>query len=112
MEYLALGPLTKEEAADIFENPNAPADVLSEAIFRATYHVDDYDWITGVVLKFMTHSNRTIRRAAIICAGNIGRIYGRVDISTCRYLEQMSSEDECYSFAQDSLSDIAIFVIK
>lgn len=110
MEYLALGPLTKEEAADIFENPDVLADILSQAIFRATYHVDDFDWITGVVLKFMTHSNRTVRRAAIICAGNIGRIYGRIDASMRDFLEQMRSDDECHCFAQDSLSDIAIFV--
>ena len=93
MGYRALEPITKEEAMDIFSDPNVGEERLSEIIFRAVRHVDDCAWINESILGFLARSQPRVRRAAIVCSGDICRLYGTVDFRVLDFLRGINPAD-------------------
>lgn len=107
MKYAAVKPITKAEAEAAFESQDAIA--VSEALLRATLHVDDPDWIEGKLLQFLADANDATRRMACVCCGHLVRIHGCVSAGLIGRLHELCDDPIVGGAAEDALEDLKLF---
>ena len=82
----------------------------AEALIRVALHDSDGPWAESFCLRGLRDQRDDVRRAAITALGHIARLRHSIGNNAVRALEELRSDPVVGGTAEDSLSDIAIFV--
>jgi hypothetical protein len=105
------GELVPIDRADVeAAGASGDAERISHALIRAALHDSDRSWIESRLSQSLTDPNVTVRRAAAISAGHVGRLHRNIDRATIvPLLEALRSDPAMGGDAENALEDIATF---
>jgi hypothetical protein len=110
MEYDDPKPIQRE-AAEIAMTRGREEEA-AEALIRVALHDSDGPWAESFCLRGLRDQRDDVRRAAITGLGHIARLHHSIGNNTVRALEELRSDPVVGGTAEDSLSDISIFVFR
>ena len=84
---------------------------MAEALYSATYHDPDWQWVQGWCLTFLKSEHLAVRWAAATCLGDLAILRKHVDLDlVLPALLEVAGDPAIASPVQDSLSYIRQFV--
>jgi hypothetical protein len=109
MEYHEIFQMDRTDLERLLESGNEKAIV--EALLSAAYYDPDWKWVQGTCLRFLDHSDTSVRWNAATCLGHIARIHGQLDSEVVipKLISRKADADIAASI-EDALEDIKFFL--
>lgn len=108
MKYEGIVPLTREQAEQDLSGANAEKIVC--ALLSIGNHESDWQWAQDRALSFMQSPRPEVRRAAVMCLGDLARIHRRIErAKVLPALKELLADPECSGQAEDAIDDIEVF---
>jgi hypothetical protein len=109
MRYERPEPIGRSEALDAIASGDSARS--SDAIIRLALNDPDGHWVEEVALGLMESNDPNERAVAATALGHIARIHGEISIDrVLPALRRLMDDPRTEGRAEDTLSDIAIFI--
>jgi hypothetical protein len=102
MRYIALDPISRDDAEAMFASGSSSAVCYSLA--RLVHHDPDWRWLQDKCIQMTSHSDLDVVSLAITSFGDIARIHGNLDLGTILpLLERLHDNPELAGRVEDAL---------
>jgi len=109
MQYTEPQPRTRAElAADL---SSGDGRTIATALTSAALYDADREYVEGLIVQFLQHSDPWVRGVSAICAGHIARIHQALSTDKIvPLIETLLADPQTTGKAQDALDDIRMFL--
>ena len=109
LEYKPVPEFTRVELVRALDSNDA--ERIASALYSATRHDPDWQWVQERLLRFVGHEHRAVRWAAATCLGDLAMFHRTLDRDrVVPILEQALLDPEIRDAAEMSLSFVKQFV--
>ncbi|HLJ88974.1 MAG TPA: hypothetical protein VKZ53_19295 [Candidatus Angelobacter sp.] len=109
--YEEPAPISRQEVEEALRSPDG--QTTAPALIRMALHERDWQWAERVCLRALSDSRTPVRIAALIALGHLARLHRRLHLELAvPAITRLLGDAECGGTAEDTLEDIAIFVLQ
>jgi len=107
-KHQTVEPITRQEFIEV-TNDNGTTEVC-EALVRAVYFIDDYDWLIEKLNQFLDHPNDNIKSVTVTCYGHLARLHKTANKNELlTILQPLLANQKLSGYAEDAIDDIEMF---